>query len=71
MTEWPEGVDAGKNFLVGNTKENIIRAAMEFIRNPEKLEDVRKRPFKVTTGVSRRCADLVKGLFDSKQIQKV
>ena len=45
ITEWMEPVHAQKNFLVGNQRDGVLRAANNFISNPGALEEVKQRPF--------------------------
>jgi len=64
-TEWVEGVNAKKNFLVGNSTEGIVKKAFEFLDDKRYLEGVRNVPFQFDTDVSKKTVEIIFKKFNS------
>ena len=58
-TEWMDAVDAGKNFLVGNTTDGILTKANEFLDDETKLIEVNQRPVNIDEKVSEKLMNTV------------
>ncbi len=59
-TEWMRLVHAGKNFLVGNTKESILQKAQQLLREDKELQRVKAIKYPHDTGVAEKIVKILK-----------
>lgn len=62
-TEWTRLVTAGKNFLVGDTKESIIAKAEELVKNDHALQEIKNIKYNYDTGVGEKIVKIIKEEF--------
>ena len=58
-TCWPKLVEAGKNFLVGQKKEDIVRKARELLKESN-LQSIKKIPYAYDVDVSDKILEVLK-----------
>jgi len=68
-TEWARLVKAGKNFLVGNTKESILAKAEELVKDDEELARIKAIEYPYETEVAERIVNVIKDKIKGGKVE--